>query len=85
MSRNRLDNSTNSFIYFLFSSRSTTDPVPKQSTIGSISSNVPLMTTNTSNDAHLSGRGWANTTTTDVDSFLNSYKTNTSRRQTKDF
>ena len=41
------------------------------------------MTTTKTNDTHISNETIANTTTTDVQSFLNSYKTNTSMRERK--
>jgi hypothetical protein len=65
-------------LYILFSYRNTTDPGSKKSSITSISSHVPLMATNTDSDVHFSTQSVVNTTT-DVDSFLSSFKTNPSR------
>lgn len=58
-----------------FQCRNTSDPLSKQSSITSISSNIPLMATNS--DSQYSAHLLANTAT-DVQSFLDSLKTNTS-------
>jgi hypothetical protein len=66
-------------LFFFEFISSTTDPVAKQSSIASISSNVPLMATIKDNNMNYSTQLSTNTTTTtDVDSFLNSFKTHTS-------
>jgi hypothetical protein len=54
----------NCFVYY----RDTTDPVSKQPSVSSISSNAPVMTTSKDDD----------NPSTDVQSILNSFKTNTS-------
>ena len=58
-------------LLFFFQSRTTKDTFAKQPSIASISSNVPLMATSRDKNENRS---------TDVDQFLNAYKTNTSRR-----
>jgi len=83
MNRNRFDRKKNDkkeFFFFIY--RSITDPVPKQSSITSISSNVPLMATSNHDDTHYSTQLSTNTTT-DTQSFINSFKTNTSMKTNK--
>ncbi|CAF1378998.1 unnamed protein product [Adineta steineri] len=55
--------------------QNTTEPVSKQSSIASISSNIPLLAMNTDNDATQS----LINTTTDVESLLNPFKRNPTR------
>lgn len=67
-------------MFYIYIYRSTTDPVPKQSSIASISSNVPTMAASKNNDIQI-----LTNTTTDVESLLNSFKTNTSMTTKKRF
>ena len=79
MNRNRFDEEENDLFFsreirrfvVFFQSRTTKDTFAKQPSIASISSNVPLMATSRDKNENRS---------TDVDQFLNAYKTNTSRR-----
>ena len=63
----------------LVSFRNTADPLMKQSSIASISSHVPLLSTSSDADAHHLTQAMVHTNT-DVQNFLDSMKTNTSRR-----
>ncbi|CAF5100858.1 unnamed protein product, partial [Rotaria sp. Silwood1] len=60
----------------MYRNRSTTDPVPKQSSIANISSNIPLMATSKDNDSNLSSQSLTNSAT-DAQNLLNTSTTNT--------